>query len=228
MRMQLKKASSWAAALAVACPLFRGIGADGLKDLFALLGAKRVAIPKGGSFLRAGERADRFAIVLSGSLAVATYGPDGKRTIVRAIGAMEPVALAHAFSPGGTMRVGVEAEGESVLLVLGTGRIVNPPDGAPDALLRFTGNLVSALAAKTLELNFKLEMLSHRTTAGRLLFYLRRIAAESGSQDEFEIPFDRQGLADFLCVERSALSAEIGRLAKRGVLASRKRRFRLL
>ncbi len=225
--MEPKESQSWIEALSATCPLFRGIGADGLGGLVSLLGARRRTVSRGESFLRAGESADRFAIVLSGSLVVVTYGSDGRRTIVKSIGAMEPVALAQAFSPGGTMRVGVEADEDAVLLVMETARIVNPRDGALPELLRFTGNLLSALAAKTLELNFKLEILSHRTTAERLLAYLRRFAAECGS-DEFEIPFDRQELADFLCVERSALSAEIGRLVKRGVITSRKRRFRLL
>ena len=83
------------------------------------------------------------------------------------------------------------------------------------------------LAAKTLELNAKIEILSHRTTEDRLMSYLRSFAEKCG-KSEFDIPFDRQQLADFLCVERSALSAEISRLAAKGVLASRKKHFSLI
>jgi CRP-like cAMP-binding protein len=82
------------------------------------------------------------------------------------------------------------------------------------------------LAVKTLELNRKIEILSHRSTQDRLMAYLRAVAQQKGTA-EFDIPFDRQQLADYLCVERSALSAEISRLSKLGLIASRKSHFTL-
>ena len=81
-----------------------------------------------------------------------------------------------------------------------------------------------ALAVKTLELNRKIEILSHRSTQDRLMAYLRYIAQQKGTV-EFDIPFDRQQLADYLCIERSALSAEISRLSKLGLITSRKSHF---
>ena len=83
------------------------------------------------------------------------------------------------------------------------------------------------LGAMTLELNRKIDILSRRATADRLIAYLHAVAKEKGSR-EFDIPLDRQGLADYLCVERSALSAEISRLCKAGVISSRKSHFALL
>jgi CRP-like cAMP-binding protein len=82
------------------------------------------------------------------------------------------------------------------------------------------------LAVKTLELNRKIEILSHRSTQDRLMSYLRAVAQQKGTA-EFDIPFDRQQLADYLCVERSALSAEIGRLSRLGLITSRKNHFTL-
>ena len=82
------------------------------------------------------------------------------------------------------------------------------------------------LAAKTLELNRKIEILSHRSTQDRLMAYLRAVAQQKGTA-ELDVPFDRQQLADYLCVERSALSAEISRLSKLGLIASRKSHFAL-
>ena len=80
------------------------------------------------------------------------------------------------------------------------------------------------LAVKTLELNRKIEILSHRSTQDRLMSYLRAVAQQKGTA-EFDVPFDRQQLADYLCVERSALSAEIGRLSRLGLITSRKNHF---
>ena len=85
---------------------------------------------------------------------------------------------------------------------------------------------MSTFAVRTLELNRKIDILSRRTTAEKLLTYLRGVAAERGTR-EFDIPFDRQQLADFLCVERSALSAEISRLARAGSFDCHKSHFKL-
>lgn len=80
------------------------------------------------------------------------------------------------------------------------------------------------LAVKTLELTRKIEILLHRSTQDRLMAYLRSVAQQKCTI-EFDIPFDRQQLADYLCVERSALSAEISRLSKLGLITSRKNHF---
>ena len=82
------------------------------------------------------------------------------------------------------------------------------------------------LAVKTLELNRKIEILSYRSTQDRLMSYLRAVAQQKGTA-EFDVPFDRQQLADYLCVERSALSAEISRLSSLGLITSRKSHFAL-
>ena len=88
-------------------------------------------------------------------------------------------------------------------------------------------NLLRAMAARNLQLNRKLEITSRRTTREKLMAYLMAQAKRGGS-DAFTIPFDRQGLADFLGVDRSALSAEIGKLRREGVIESERSAFRLL
>jgi len=76
-------------------------------------------------------------------------------------------------------------------------------------------------------LNRKIDILSRRATSDRLMAYLYSFSKQNGSR-EFDIPFDRQGLADYLCVERSALCDEISRLCRAGVISSRKSHFALL
>ncbi len=226
MAKTTENALAWTAVLSAMCPLFRGISAADVEELVDHLNGRRKQLSKGESFMRVGYKADKFAVVLSGSLVIVAYGPDGRRNIVEHVATMCPVALAQAFSPERTMRVGVEADEDASLLVLRVDSVLSPQCRPSAAHLRLMYNLMAALAAKTLQLNLKISILSHRSTSDRLMAYLRHIAAETGSS-EFDIPFDRQELADFLCVERSALCAEIGRLSKMGVLSSRKRRFSL-
>ena len=207
-------------------PLFDGIGIDNLSTLFSCLGARRVRLAKGEPLMRTGEKADRFGVVLSGALAVSTYDANGKRTLIKLISAPESVAAAQALSGADTMSVDVAASEESEVLLLKAARIVTPCENACAFHARLVRNIMRTLAAKTLELNRKIEILSHRSTQDRLMAYLRAVAQQKCTV-EFDIPFDRQQLADYLCVERSALSAEISRLSKLGLIMSRKNHFAL-
>ena len=215
------------ATLAKRSPLFDGIGIDNLSALFSCLGARRVRLAKGESLMRTGEKADRFGVVLSGALAVSTYDANGKRALIKLISAPESVAAAQALSGADAMSVDVEANEDSEVLLLKATRIITPCENACAFHARIIRNIMCALAMKTLELNRKIDILSRRATADRLMAYLRAISREKGSR-EFDIPLDRQGLADYLCVERSALSDEISRLCRTGIISSRKSHFALL
>lgn len=65
-----------------------------------------------------------------------------------------------------------------------------------------------------------------KTVRGRLTTYLTGQAALEGRR-EFSIPFDRQQLADYLNLDRSALSRELGRMQEEGLLEYHKNRFKL-
>jgi CRP-like cAMP-binding protein len=91
---------------------------------------------------------------------------------------------------------------------------------------RLIRNLLAIVASKTIQLNQKLELLSHRSIRERLMHYLLGCAKKADAS-QFTIPYDRQQLADYLCVERSALSAEISKLQKEGILESRRSWFLL-
>ena len=206
------------------CELFGGMKLDEANRMLECLDAHVISRDKGAVIFVEGSHATRFGVVLSGSLVVAKDGLDGKRTIIKRIGEKELVAAAQAFSGAKTMRVRVEADAPSKVLILNAERIGAPCCNACAFHSRLIRNIMRILSAKTLELNAKIEILSHRTTEDRLLAYLRSFADKCG-KSEFDIPFDRQQLADFLCVERSALSAEISRLSQKGALSSRKNHF---
>lgn len=223
----MQQGSTYLATLAKRSPLFDGIGTDSLSALFSCLGARRVRLAKGEPLFRAGEKADRFGVVLSGSLAVSSYDANGRRVLIKLINAPEAVAAAQALSGADAMSVDVEANEDVEVLLLKAVRIITPCENACAFHVRLVRNIMRTLAIKTLELNRKIDILSHRATADRLMAYLYAVSKENGSR-EFDIPLDRQGLADYLCVERSALSYEISRLCRAGVIYSRKSHFELL
>ena len=88
-------------------------------------------------------------------------------------------------------------------------------------------NLLKNVAAKNIQFHQKIEITAKRSTREKLMSYLTLQAKKAGSQS-FDIPFDRQELADYLEVERSGLSAEISKLRKEGILKSEKKHFELL
>lgn len=87
-------------------------------------------------------------------------------------------------------------------------------------------NLLSVLARSNIEYRNRVTLLSQRSTRDKLMFYLSQEAKKNGSS--FYIPFDRQELADYLCVERSAMSAEISKLVKEGYIETNRNWFRML
>ena len=220
----MQQEGTYLATLAKRSPMFDGIGIDNLSALFSCLGARRVCLAKGEPLMRTGEKADRFGVVLSGSLAVSTYDANGKRTLIKLIRAPESVAAAQALSGADAMSVDVEANEESEVLLLRAARIVTPCENACAFHIRIVRNIMRTLAVKTMKLNRKIDILSRRATTDRLMAYLHAVSKENGSR-EFDIPLDRQGLADYLCVERSALSAEISRLSQTGAISAHKRHF---
>ena len=111
------------------------------------------------------------------------------------------------------------------VLLLDCPTLLGPAAGLWQGLL--SANLMAVLARKNLFLSEKLRHLSRRTLREKLLSYLEQQALSAG-KNSFTIPFDRQELADYLCADRSALSREIGKLRREGVLESRGSAFTLL
>ena len=121
----------------------------------------------------------------------------------------------------------MSAVGDTTVILLEIEKITHPCHKVCAAHLQFVKNLLTVMSQKTFALKQKLRILSQRTIRGRLMLFLQ-IRAKRAKSNEFEIPFDRQALADFLCVDRSALSAELSKLRKERKVESVKNRFKLL
>lgn len=208
------------------CSLFSGIDICCIDKLLSCTGACTVSLDKGEALFVYGEKADRFGVLLTGSLSVVTYDRDGRRSIIKHVGPAEIVAAAQSISRK-SFAVSVEAESPSQILTLRTKKVLSPCAKACDYHITLMRNLTTILACKTLDLNDKIGILSRRTISERLMAYLACMAKECGS-NEFDIPFTRQTLADYLCVDRCALSSEIGKLKQDNIIAADKNHFTLL
>ena len=200
-------------------PLFRDIAPADLASLLDCLDARERAYEKGAWLLRRGERTDRLGLVLSGTVHILREDFWGSRSIVGLAGPGEIFAESYALA-GEPLEVSVLAASDARVLFL---RVETALTGCG----QLTRNLTALLAEKNLTPTRKMRHMARRTTREKLLSYLSAQALRSGGP-EFDIPMDRQQLADYLAVDRSAMSAALGKLRDEGVLEFRKNHFRLL
>lgn len=165
-------------------------------------------------------------VLLEGSALIVQEDFWGGRNVVAPLLPGQLFAEAFACVPGGVLTVSVEAQSPGAALFFSARRLLekNPPLPNRERLLR---SLLTDLAGKNLRLNEKLSHMGQRTTRDKVLSYLSAQARRAG-RPEFDIPFSRQQLADYLGVDRTGLSAELGRLRREGVLRFHKSHFLLL
>lgn len=129
--------------------------------------------------------------------------------------------------PGARLGVSVTAEMKSAVLFLDVRRILTVCGASCPFHSRVVQNLASCLAQKNLRLTEKLTHITQRTTREKLLSFLSAESIRQGASG-FDIPYNRQQLADYLSVDRSAMSWELCRLRDEGVLRFHKNHFELL
>lgn len=207
-------------------PLFRGIEKAELPQVLHCLHAQTRRYQKGAFILLAGDAPGHIGIVLDGRAQVLREDANGARNIVTELETGEMFAETFAFAWVPALPVSVQATGPCNVLLVDAARLVAAPTNACPFGQTLVRNMLAVLAGKALALNRKLAHLEKRTTREKLLSYLMEQAALQHSAS-FTIPFNRQQLADYLLVERSALSAELSRMQKEGLLRYHRNAFQL-
>ncbi len=205
-------------------PLFSGISEEELTAMLACLGAEKKDFPREAFVLRTGDTVEAIGLVLAGTGLIVQEDIWGNRNILSKAGPGQTFAAAYACAPGSRLNVSVLAETPVTVLFLNVKRILNVCPSACAHHSRVIRNLLGELAGKNLRLGEKLTYMGQRTTRAKIMSYLSAEAQRLGIY-EFDIPYSRQQLADYLGVERSGLSLELGRLKKDGVLDYHKSHF---
>jgi CRP-like cAMP-binding protein len=208
------------------CPLFEGIEPGELDALLNCLGAKRKNIERGEFVYRAGDAAHSVGVLLSGSVHVVQEDYWGNRSIVAHIEPGGLFAEAFASAQVTSLPVSVLAAENCAVLLIGYSRIITSCSNACGFHARLVRNMMGILARNNVRLTRKIEHVTQRSTREKVLSFLSEQAIAAGP--EFDIPFNRQELADYLAVERSALSAELSRMSKAGLIRFNRNHFELL
>lgn len=207
-------------------PLFAGIDREDLPGLLGCVNAWEREFQKGDVLLHRGDRTASLGLVLSGTVQVIREDFWGNRSVVGLVEAGEIFAESYALA-GQPLEVSVQAVSPGRVLFLNGEKMISGCAQVCGFHEQLSRNLLSLLARKNLMLTEKMRHMARKTTREKLLSYLSAQAVRAGAP-EFDIPMDRQQLADFLGVERSAMSATLSRLRDEGVLEFHKSHFRLL
>lgn len=204
--------------------LFSGIEKEILPDVLDCLGVTMQSVKKNQVIFAEGDIAKYVGIVLSGEVQMVRDDFYGNRSIIMH---MEPSHLfAETFACAGLERMpaSIVASEDGDVMFIDCKRILTVCNNACSFHNRLIQNLLRIVATKTISFDKKIDITSQKSTRDKLITFLNHEAKKTGS-NEFTINYDRQELADYLGVERSAMSAELSKLKKDGLIDYNKNRF---
>ena len=209
------------------CVLFDGIEEDKLWVMLNCLGAKITEFDKKYTIVAEGKTPKLMGILLSGAAQINRCDYFGNRSIVSTIAPADTFGEEFSCAQVDSIPVSVVANSPCEVMFIDCSHILHTCHNNCAFHQKLIFNLMKNMAAKNVGYYNKLEIISKRTTREKLIAYLSHCARKSQS-NSFDIPFDRQELADYLEVERSGLSSEIGKLRDEGLIISEKKHFELL
>ncbi len=206
--------------------LFAGVEEAEINAMLSCLGARIKKYEKGEIVFHQGEHVHDVVVLLKGAMHIQHIDYWGNRSLLGYLDEGDMFAEAYAAPDAGALENDVIALEKSVAAFFDVRRIITTCSAACRFHQTVLENLFFALSEKNRKLVSKIKHISGRTTRAKLISYLSE-EAEKHQSGEFTIPFNRQQLADYLSVDRSAMSLELCKMRDMGMLEFDKNRFRL-
>lgn len=207
--------------------LFKGITESELQLLLSCFSANLLHFNKNQIVFMSGQNINHFGVVLSGKAQIYQEDIYGNKSILSNIGVGDLFGESFAYSETKIFPVSMMTTTESDLLFIDSNKLASPCTNACSFHSKLIQNMLRIIATKNISLTQKIEFTSKRTTREKLMAYLSSESQKSRSRS-FSISFNRQQLADYLFVDRSAMSAELSKLRDDGILKFNKSQFELL
>jgi len=207
--------------------LFAGVDEDELGAMLGCLGASVQEYAKGSCVLRQGEHISRLMVLVKGRLHIQKDDYWGNRSIVSVISPGEMFGEAYAAPGCGALMTDAVAVEDSAVVFLDFSRVLSVCSSGCRFHALTVRNLFFAISEKNRHLVGRLRIATQRSMRGKLTAFLSEQAKKHGSS-AFEIPFNRQQMADYLSVDRSAMSNELCKMRDEGMLRFERNRFELL
>ncbi len=212
-------------ALLQASELFKSIDAADLETMLSCLGADIKDVKRHEVILLAGDTPTRVGMALSGQLHIYREDYDGNRSLLAAVTPGGLFAEALCCAGVSESPVTVAADIDSSVMLMSFSRILHTCPSACSHHAKLIENMLGIIANKNLMLQGRLEIVSLKSVRAKVLRFLESFVAKQGM--DISIPFNRDEMAEYLCVERSALSHELMRMKRDGLIGYRKNRFYL-
>lgn len=203
--------------------LFQGITTEELPAMLSCLGAQTSAYQKGQTLLSAGSRPEHIGIVLSGQLQVIKDDAEGNHTLLAALAPADIFAEALCCAGVEESPIAVVAGLDSTVLLLKFPHMLRTCSSSCVFHQKLIENMLGIIAQKNIYLQNRIELIRIKSIRAKVLSYLEPFASAHGSS--FSIPLSRGEMADYLCVDRSALSHELIRMKRDGLIDYHKNTF---
>lgn len=203
--------------------LFMSLPDEKILAVLKTMAIRRKTYDKGSFVFYAGDAIAELGLVLRGTVHIVQEDYWGNRNILAQIRPGGIFGEAFACLPGAVATVDVAVVEAAEIMFIGVNRIFRDGLALPEQE-QVVMNLLAILARRNMMLTEKIRYMSQRSTRQKLMFYLSAEAKRHGSP-AFTLPFNRQQLADFLSVDRSAMSAELSKMKKDGLLEYHKNNF---
>ena len=207
--------------------LFAGVAEEDLAAMLSCLKATTGSCRKGNYVYRQGERVERLSILVAGKLQIQKDDRWGNRTIVSTVEVGDMFGEEYVAPQSTVLLNDVIALEDSVIVFLEARRVLTVCSSLCRFHSRVIQNLFYAISERNRRLMLKLDHVSRRTTREKLISYLSEEAQLQGST-KIVLAFNRQQLADYLSVDRSAMCKELARMRDEGMLRFEKNTFELL
>lgn len=207
--------------------LFKKIQINDLDTMLTCLGPTVRSYKKNETIFSINDKHPNIGVVLCGAIHISKDDIMGNHMIISDMGKCDIFGEAITCAQKERMPFDVTASQNSEILFLNYSKILTTCTSSCSFHKKLIENLLFTIANKNLVLNEKIEIISKRTTREKVMHYLNTQARKTESST-FSIPFNRQEMADYLCVERSALSTELSKLQTEGFLSFKKNIFTLL
>ena len=207
-------------------PVFYGMNDSELQGLLECFNARIKHFEEGEMIIRQGYRITNIYLILDGAVNIEKDSYWGRRIIITQLSVNDNIALAFVASKNTESNIDAVAASDTRVLVLSYEKCTSMCQNACTRHKVLINNLFDILSKENIELIQKIENVSQKTIRDKLLTYFSNEARKRKSHS-FEIPFNRQDLADYLNIDRSAMSFELSKLQKEGIIRYNKNHFEL-
>lgn len=209
------------------CSLFRNFDYEEIQKVLKSVNAYTAKYKKGEYILTENDKAKEFGILLEGSINIQKLDFEGSLNITSNIEPSNLFAEAFVYADVPKILVNVVCTSDSNVLFLNKEQSINLIHDNPDLYIKLTDNMLNSMSKKLVHLNKKIDILTKQSIREKVLAYLDTFVDDNG-KNIFDIPFNREQLADFLCVNRASLSRELSKMKSESIIDFHKNTFKIL